>query len=279
MALVAIALLLVCWPEAQARPPELKPTHQSRLKKDEKKSPYSIVLEYEVLTDYADNRTPRGYTHGIGGALGYKFNPTWSVLGTVSMGATTVGGQIPKTEKESYSETISPSAGLTVSHKKKFWGMSSWKVFAGGTALLDEGSRREGYKGLLRMGTGVGLAFSNIGYMMGHMLSASNMLNTFEYGTDKKANPQYSYVYAFSNSLKFYKKLRFGYIFGVKATRYLDGFVGYAHSNKYSVSYSWEKLSTALIYENGGFTDQGYVDFWYINQHRRLLRLTASYTF
>ncbi|MCC7405272.1 MAG: hypothetical protein IT288_12810 [Bdellovibrionales bacterium] len=264
---------------ALARPPELKPPHSTRVKKGEEENPLSATVSYGVSTDYADNRTPRAYTHAVSGGLSYELTPEWNVSGSLSVGANTVGGQIYKDQKQSYDETLSPSLGATVTYKQMFWGMSSWKAFAGGEALLDEASRREGYKGILSAGTGVGLAFSNIGYMMGHMISVSGMLNTFEYSADKTANPNYFYTYAFSNTFKFYKELRLAYTFVIKATRYLDDYVGYSHLNKYGVSYSWGDWSAALTYENGGFTDEGIVDFWYLDQYRRLVRLTASYTF
>lgn len=262
---------------AEARPPDMRPPHAKRAKQDE--SPFVSTVSYGVLSDYADNRTPRAYTHALSGSLSYEFKPQWTVAGSVSLATTTVGGQIYKDDRQAYDETFEPNAGVSLSYKQMFWGMSSWKVFVGGEALMDEASRREGYKGIVSAGTGVGLAFSNIGYMMGHMLSVSGMMNTFEYSASKTANPDYFYTYAFSNTVKFYKQLRLAYTFVLKATHYLDSYVSYAHLNKYGVSYGWDKLSASLTYENGGFTDEGIVDFWYLNQHRRIYRLTASYTF
>jgi hypothetical protein len=62
-------------------------------------------------------------------------------------------------------------------------------------------------------------------------------------------------------------------------TRYLDGFTGYSYNNTLSLAKSWEKMTVAFSYENGGFTDNGEVNMWYVDRYRRLMFLSANYAF
>lgn len=197
----------------------------------------------------------------------------------MSFRAGTVGDQIYKGPQESKGEKINPGVGMVLNYGLLFLRDNSLKFFGGFDAFLDESSRLEGYLGLFSLGTEMILNFSELGYVMGHSLSVSQMANSFEYSTEGSSNPNLYYNYSFSNGLSLAKSWTLNYTFGFKMTRYLDDFLSYSYSNKYSVSAKWGQLSTGLSYENGGFTDDGYVDLWYIDAYRRLLKLTLSYVF
>ncbi|MBK7843095.1 MAG: hypothetical protein IPJ71_05270 [Bdellovibrionales bacterium] len=242
-------------------------------------SAWSGVIRYSVLTDLAQEVNPRSYTHGFLGSLEYSFNSSWSLGGDVSFRAGTVGDQIYKAPQQSKGERIDPEAGIVLNYEFLFFGNNSLKFFGGFDVFLDESSRLEGYLGLFSVGTEMNLVFSDVGLVMGHSFVISEMANTFEYSTEGSANPNLYYNYSFSNSLSFMKSLALNYTFGFKMTQYLDDYLSYSYSNKYGISAKWGQLSTGLSYENGGFTDDGYVDLWYIDAYRRLLKLTLSYLF
>jgi hypothetical protein len=243
------------------------------------KSAWSSILRYSVLTDAAQEVTPRSYTHVFLGDLEYSLNSSWSLGGNVSFRAGTVGDQIYKGPQQSKGERINPGAGVALNYVFPIFGDNSLKFFGGFDVFLDESSRLEGYLGLFSLGTEMTLNFSEVGYVMGHSFVISEMANSFEYSTEGSANPNLYYNYSFSNNLSFMKSWTLNYTFGFKMTRYLDDFLSYSYSNKYGISAKWGQFSTGLSYENGGFTDEGYVDLWYIDAYRRLLKLTLSYVF
>ncbi|NJL25727.1 MAG: hypothetical protein HC902_11505 [Calothrix sp. SM1_5_4] len=59
----------------------------------------------------------------------------------------------------------------------------------------------------------------------------------------------------------------------------MDGFLGYSYSDRFSLENTWRNVSLALTYTNGGFTDDGRVSLWFIDQYRRILMLAMNYAF
>ncbi len=129
------------------------------------------------------------------------------------------------------------------------------------------------------MGGSVTLRLLNRRWILSNDLSIAEMINTYSYGSDLNANPDYFWTYKLSNVFRVYKGFRATYTFGAKVTRYMDEFIGYNYSNSVSLSYVWPRVSLALAYDNGGFTDDGTISLWYIDQHRRLGRMIVGYTF
>jgi hypothetical protein len=152
---------------------------------------------------------------------------------------------------------------------------STWKANLSG----DEASRQEGYQGIVGAGGNVSFRFFEKYWVLSNDLNVSEMINSYRYGSNLKPNPDYFWTYKLSNVVKIYKGLRASYAFGAKVTRYMDDFVGYSYSNSFSLSYIWPHFSVALAYENGGFTDDGTISLWYIDQYRRMGRLVVGYTF
>ena len=241
-------------------------------------SPWDATIRYGVSTNYADTRTPRGYDHVLLGEIGYKINPRWDGSLALGVRAETVNGQIPKGQQQSYSETLNPSTGLAVSYGDKFYA-HSYSVGVHGEPLFDEDARLEGHKGLIGADASVLFNFFTKRVSMRHSLDGSSLLHTYEYGSDLRANPDYFWTYKWKNDLRFARTWKVSYTFGAKVTRYLDGFVGYSYNNTYSVSKTWKSATVAVTYDNGGFTDEGYVRLWYIDQYRRVARLMVSYAF
>jgi hypothetical protein len=155
----------------------------------------------------------------------------------------------------------------------------SYDINASATPLIDQASRFEGYKGILGVGAGFTMKFFDKIYTQGHSISASGMLNTFEYNTDQSPNPDYFYTYKFINGVKVFTNYSLTYSFGARMTRYLDGFLGYKYSNTLAVSRTWTDWRVSLSYENGGFTDDGTISMWYVDQYRRLITMGVRYTF
>jgi hypothetical protein len=242
-------------------------------------SPWSSMVRYSVLSDYADNRTPRGYTHSVMGSLAYNFTKQLSFDVGAGARAETIEGQISKGKEQSYDEVISPMTSFDLSYERGFLDDDKYSVYAEGEPLWDEASRLEGYKAVLGLGGNVSLRMFGKRWVLTNDLSVSELINSYKYGSNLTANPDYFYTYKLSNVVKIYRGLRASYSFGAKVTRYMDDFIGYSYSNSFSLSYVWPHLSVGLAYDNGGFTDDGTVSLWYLDQYRRLARLVVGYTF
>ncbi len=116
-------------------------------------------------------------------------------------------------------------------------------------------------------------------YTMSHLLDWTSLINTYRSNSSGVANPDYFYTYKWVNSVRFLQTWKASYTFGAKVTRYLDDFVGYSYSNSFGVSKTWKSVSASLSYDNGGFTDDGYIRLWYIDEYRRVFRMFVSYSF
>lgn len=242
-------------------------------------SSWSSMVRYNALTDFADNRTPRSYIHSVMGSVGYSFDKNWSVELGAGARAETIDGQISKGREQTYDETFGPSTSLTLEYQRSFWRGDRYSFYLDGEPLWDEASRREGFKGIVGIGGNVSSRFFNKRYILTNDLSVAELINTFFYGSNLSPNPDYFYTYKLSNVVKIYRGLRASYNFGAKVTRYMDGFHGYSYSNSLGLSYVWPQLSLSLAYDNGGFTDQGDISLWYLDQYRRLARFVVGYTF
>ncbi|MGE4133864.1 MAG: hypothetical protein AB7F86_19665 [Bdellovibrionales bacterium] len=236
-------------------------------------------IYYGISSDLADSRTPRSYNHLVGVSTEYMLAPDWSLNWEGGLRYEVINGQIPKGQEQSETEVLNPSTSLGIDFHRSFFQRHRYSLFASGEPLFAEESRLEGHKGLMSAGGSVRFSFFNRRYTMSHSIVSTGLINTYKYSSDLTANPDYFYTYSFNNSIKFLRTFKFGAGFGMKVTRYLDGFVGYSYGTRFSLSNSWRNLTASIAYENGGFTDDGYVDLWYLDQYRRIFRLTVSYAF
>jgi hypothetical protein len=245
----------------------------------EKVNAWPVAFRYGVSTDYADSRSPRAYNHSLGLGFSHILSENWSVGVDAGITAPLVGGKIEKDQQETYAETLNPSTSFGLDYSHPFFTRHSYSLSLGVEPLWDEPSRREGYKGVVGLNAGVTFSLFDKMYSMSHNLGWSSLINTFPYDSEGSPNPDYFVTYKFTNSLRFLKTWKLSYSFGVKMTKYLDSFVGYSYSNSYGISKSFRQLSLGISYENGGFTEDGDVGLWFIDEYRRMFRLSASYSF
>ncbi len=240
---------------------------------------WSSSVSWETSSDLAENSSPRAYNHRLIGGLEYRALPEFSLAGLVEMRTLTLNGQIPKGSEQNYEEVFSPLVVLSGSYVQKMFEKHSWRAGMNGSLFLDEASRLEGYKGLLGVNGRLHFNFFDGFYTMGHRVGLSYLMNSFEFGSNLAANPSEFLAYSWMNSFRITDQLRFGISFSARMTRYLDSFVDYNYLTAVSLTQNWEKAYLSLEYENGGFTEEGRVDFWYLNQFRRIVSLSLGATF
>lgn len=244
-------------------------------------SPWSLSMGYRLGTDLAEKLEPRSYTHGVLFSLGYSFNQRTGLLFSLGANTQTVNGQIFKDQQQDYAETVGldPSIGLNLNSSKAIWGRH---VITGGvnvTPLIDEISQRQGYQGVMGANAALALHFWKKFYSLSQNISYSHLFNEFFYNTNAKPNPENNVVYGMSHNFQISRTFSFGANFGIKVTEYLDGFIGYSYNNSQSIAWQNGGWKARLSYENGGFTQDGQVEMWYLDKYRRLVSLGAGYEF
>ena len=247
-----------------------------------KTSKWSASAYYGTSTDYADNRDPRGYTHSLGTSVGYAITNRISTSASLGMRAETIGGQIEKDPDKSYAETLSvnPSTSFSLAYSGDL-GIEPHTFSLGGfmEPLWDRASRLEGYKFVAGVNAGLGFKFFDKIWSMSHTVSTSSVANTYAFNENGNSNPDYNYGYSLSNTFKIYKAPKFSYSWGIRYTRYMDGFLSHSFSNSYGLSYAWDSLMVSLSYSAGGYTDDGEVSLWFIDDYRRMGSLSLAYSF
>lgn len=242
-------------------------------------SKWEGAFRYGLASDFADSRKPRAYSHVMVGEVGYKATPNWSIETEASIRYETINGQIPKGQEESYSETLHPAAEMKLDYSNSIINRHAYSFFGHVEPLFDDDARREGYQALIGAGGALALNFFNKRLTLTQVLDGTGMVNTYTYGSDLKANPDYFWVYDIKGDIRFAKSYKFSVSFGAKLTRYLDGFMGYSYKNSVSFSKTWSDFSAMVAYDNGGYTDDGYIRMWYVDEYRRIARLMVAYAF
>jgi hypothetical protein len=246
---------------------------------EKSKSDWSGFLRYGIGSDYASDKKPRAYNNSITGSLGYQFDANWSLSAEAGAKGQFVDGEIEKTENQTASEKLSPSTSVELGREGKFFEYHKVSLFVHGEPLWDEISRREGYRGIFGGGGGVTFNLFDSRYKMSHTVDYSEMNQIYYSSADGEPNPANFITYGFSNSLKLFMGISIGYRFGVKFTRYVDDNTDYSFNNSVSLSKAWGQFTTGLGYENGGFTQDGDVSLWYLDQYRRIFKFSMGYTF
>lgn len=241
--------------------------------------PWSGYFRYNIATDYAEQEQPRAYTHVLGGGAKYSINDNWSVTADLTMKTESINGQIEKGPEQSKTEVLNPSVAMEVDYERRFYETHGYTLFMHGEPLMDEPSRLEGYRGIVGVGAAVTFGFFNRRYQFSNTVDASNLINTYDYSLAGASNPDMFYTYKMGHSLRIWRTVKLGYAFGLKLTRRLDASTKHAYNNTVSISNTWRSISMALAYDNGGYTDDGSVSMWYIDQYRRVFQFKVNYSF
>lgn len=241
--------------------------------------PWSGYLRYSAATDYARSEQPRAYVQVLGGGGKYDINENWSVSGDVTLKMETYDGKIEKGPEETKLEVMNPSAAMELDYARKFYDTHSYTLFVHGEPLMDEPSRLEGYRGLVGTGGELSLGFFKRRYVLSQVLDISELINTYDYNLDQEPNPDMFYTYKMSHVFRLWRTVKFTASFGLKLTRYLNASTTYNYNNTFILSHTWKSINMALAYDNGGFTDDGTVRLWYLDEYRRVFQLMLNYSF
>lgn len=242
-----------------------------------KESPWSLGFTYGFSTDLADAYSPRIYYQGLNAFAARRFGGSWSASLGVAATFTTLDGQIDKRQEDTELEAagVSPSVGLSYGGSDA----RPWFFGISGTALMDSASRREGFLGLFSGNFGGTWRFFNDRLSMTHGLAISEIINAYEYSSAGTPNPGTSVSYSWSNSIAAGDHLTVNAGFGLKQTRYLDGFWDYSYNTFLGTTLAMGQWSLSLNTSNGGYTEDGRVSLWYVDKYRRVVSLALAVNF
>lgn len=244
---------------------------------DEERWPVSVY--YGLSSDYADSRSPRSYTHFLGVNVTYIATEKWSFNGSFGGTADLIDGQIQKRPEQSYAETVNPSLSLSALFADSINDKLSYSVNGHVDPFFDPQSRYEAYRYMYGVRGGLFLSLFKGKYLMGNSIDVSELVGDYSYNSQQQANADTYYTYSWSNSFRPNRKLDISYSFVLRMTRLTNSELTYAYNNNLAVSTFLKKWVLSAVYSNGGFTEQGEVNFWYLDQYRRLLRCIAVYNF
>lgn len=245
--------------------------------KDEEKWPISFY--YGLSSDFADQTSPRSYTHFTGVNLVYLASEKWSVSGALGFTADLIDGQIQKRPEQSYSETINPSLSLSGLFADSLSESVSYSFNLHVDPFFDSQSRYEAYRYMYGLRSGIFFSLAKGKYLMGHSVDFSELVGDYSYDSRKNANPDTYYTYSWSNSFRPHKKIDLSYSFVLRLTRLTNSETTYSYNNNLSLSTFTKNWVFSMVYSNGGFTEQGEVNLWYLDQYRRVMRFLAVYNF
>lgn len=240
-------------------------------------SPWTLGANYSVATDLADSSDSRLYFQNLGASIGFQINQRWAVSGGLTGSFTTLDGQIEKRQEETVLEStgFSPSFGLMYSPNLE----SPWMVSGNGSLLLDSASQREGYLGVAGASVSHNSSFWEERIGVTNALSVTELINRFEKNSSGTFNPGTSITYSLGTNLKMTDNLGISASFGLKRTRYLDGFWDYSYGSTVAISLNGENWSASLATSQGGYTEDGTVSLWYLNEYRRIVSVSFGYRF
>jgi hypothetical protein len=243
------------------------------------KSAWSSELSYDFMTDFADERPSRSYTHSVRGEVEYEFYPGWSVLAGLRGSADTADNRIQKEQQTSHVDTFSPMADVGVGYGGKFGNEHIYSVGAKAFFPMSEDARAEGYKAIVTETALLGLSIFPKRLKLGQLVSATQIANVYYYGTRGAINHDSSYGYKASLSLVLGAGFSTVVAYGVKTSHYLDGYWGYSYGSEVALTKKWTSLAAALAYVNGGYTDDGRVRMWFVDEYRRIVAASLSYAY
>lgn len=240
---------------------------------------WSFATGYGVSTDLADSLTPRIYYQSLDASVTYRWQQRWSVTGGLMLSFTTIDGQVDKLQEDTVYDSTGASPLLSINFLPDPAMPSPWFASINAVALMDSASQREGYLGVWSMTGGGAWSFFNDKLTMSHSLTVSEVLNQYETSSAGTANPGTSIAYGLNNTVSVTSLFSLTFGFGLKQTRYLDGAWDYSYLTSMAGVLAKDNWSCTLSTTNGGYTDEGRVSLWYVDQYRRLVTLSFGLQF
>ena len=240
----------------------------------------SFSLFYSVQSDFASELKPRLYSHLISNTLTYNINKNYSLSLSSSFYYISLDEKI-LLKKDTYGFNDLVTSISRYLDLGKFLSAKNSSIFGLSSSFpISEKARLEGYKAIPRIYFSLTSSFFDSKYKMNNTFSYRYTINTYEYSPSTRvANTRDAFSYSMNHYIKIIKNLTFVLGFGIQYKKNTQGESTYSYNNTQSIKYALSKLFFGLSYQNGGFTDDGDIDFWYVDRYRRNLKAVLGYSF
>ena len=246
-----------------------------------KPSRFSAAAEYMATTDLADELEPRVFEHSLEATLGYDLGKGFSVFGVGTLYYQSVGRSILVEDSENpiYWEALFGVA-------KKFelgralGAEHGLKLTAKNSLPVSDDNRYEAVRSIPGAGVALSSAFFDSRVTLVNSLSYHYIVHTYYFSpVSGNVNTRDGTFYLGSVAVNIWGGLSGTVGTGVKLSRKVDGSNDYAYNNFQTLAYSFGELGLSVTHENGGFTREGDVSLWYVDQYRRIVSGSVSYSF
>ena len=244
----------------------------------EERPAYSFGAEYMASTDLAEELKPRLYRHDVSAYVGYDFKDIVSLNVGTNYYFKTVGGSYSKFREDSGISSVSPRLSRPIFENLEFLGgKHTISGLVIGDIATNEDSRIEGYYGAVLAGPTMVSRYLGEILRLRTRLTYGFIFNRYEFSpTTFDPSAKNSYGADISTSVKIVAGLRAGIGVGTRRTIYSDGFDDFTFKNTQSLSYSWNAFTVSAIHTNGGYTDDGRAELWYVDRYRRIFSGTLA---
>lgn len=247
----------------------------------EDKSPWGFGLGYSISTDFAAEEEPRLYSHSMSASVSYALGDGWSTSGSLGFSYQSIGNKVvTDIDTPSFSPRVSIGGGKSWKLGQAIGGTHSVRVGISTALDFSESARYEGVYTVPGASVGLTSKFFDGIYTLSNSVGGSYVINKYDFSpTDGTINTRNNYSYNMGHRVKLIGDLSARVGFGFRYSQKLDGSTSYSYSNSQSLGYGLGKWSLSVSHRNGGYTEFGDVDFWYIDKYRRLMSASVSYSF
>lgn len=241
----------------------------------------SADISYNVTTDLAEQADPRSLEHDFRGDFRYSLGKDYYVRALGNLYYSSVGRSILVNDTNN---PIYWDLDLSVNKKfnlGKFIGAShQLRASARDFLPVSDESRYEGIKSIPGAGLTLNSSFFDSALIFSNALLYRYVINTYRFSPttgDLNSRDSLSYSLHAIWNITNHWALMAGY--GIKTSRRLDDTIDYAYNNFQAIDYSIGSFTFEVAYENGGFTREGDVSLWYVDNYRRIFTGSVTYSF
>ena len=289
LALAALAAAAFLLPVARALAEESTPaadaaagtTTAAVSPAEEAEKPWAIATEYSTSTDFADELKPRIFSHTVSVDASYEIKDWFGVSVGTGFFFKTIGGAISKFPEDSGINSVDVALSRVLTKPVAILGGKHTLAAAVFSSFpFSDDARLEGFYGSVGVGPMLTSKFFDGVLSVKNKANYSFIFNRYDYSPiSQEANSTNSYGYSISGSVRVIGGLKVGAGFGMRRSRYTDGFHDFSYNNTQSISYLWKHWSAAISHSNGGYTEDGNVELWYIDKYRRVISGSLGYEF
>ncbi len=243
---------------------------------------YGGELNYRIRTDLADQVEPRLYTHTLGFSYGVHYVPYALTLAAVLTAQYQSAGERRSEVIVDDNDTELFVNDVALSMQKAFTLAASTKADVTLTNEFPTSSeaKREEYRSVTTIEGNIGYGLFPKRLSVGLNFGAYYIWNSYQYSpTTFEANKRNGSYGNLGLSLVIWEGLYVAGKAGAQISTYTDGTSDMTYKNSVAAGYRWTAVAFSIGLSNGSYLDQGDASLWFVDEYRRILSASLSYSF